>query len=45
MIDLLFPQAIVAAKKPAISISSFLVNRCGIHIGSFSINDLLLYFK
>ena len=38
----LFPHAIVAARNPAISISSFAVNRWGILTGSRPMNEGLL---
>src|ERR1700759_1956555 len=37
------PQEKMAAKKPAISMSCFLLNRCGMLMGSLAIKDGRLY--
>ena len=40
-----FPQAMVALRKPAISISSFCENKCGICTGSLSMKSSVLYCR
>src|SRR6478609_5614750 len=45
MIVARFPHAKMDAKNPLISISCFLLNRCGMHTGSLGINSGELYLS